>query len=122
MKRIEQKNAGRARRKIHIRQKLSGTMERPRMTVFRSNKHIYVQVVDDTTGKTLASASTLSPEVRDAAGKLNKRDAAKKVGELAGRRCVEAKITKVAFDRNGYQYAGRIAAVADAAREAGLKF
>ncbi len=111
----------RERRKLGIRKNISGTGERPRMSVFRSNKHIYVQVIDDTTGKTLAAASTLSPEL---AGKLDgdKREAAKKVGELAAQKCVAAKIEAVVFDRNGFIYTGRIAALADGARAGGLKF
>ncbi len=112
----------RERRKKSIRKKVNGTSERPRMTVFKSNKHIYVQVVDDVAGRTLAAASTLSPEIRDGLGDLKKVDAARKVGELAARRCKEANIDKVVFDRNGFIYTGRIAAIADAAREGGLQF
>jgi large subunit ribosomal protein L18 len=115
------KRTPRERRKLGIRKNISGTGERPRMSVFRSNKHIYVQVIDDSTGKTLASASTLSPELE---GKLegNKKDAAKKVGELAAKKCLDAKIQAVVFDRNGFIYTGRIAALADGARAGGLQF
>jgi large subunit ribosomal protein L18 len=111
----------RERRKLGIRKKINGTPERPRMTVFRSNKHIYVQVIDDVSGKTLAAASTLSPELE---GKLDgdKKEAAKKVGELAAQKCKAAQIEAVVFDRNGFIYTGRIAALADGARSGGLQF
>lgn len=110
------------RRKLRVRKKVSGTQERPRMTVYRSNKHIYVQVVDDTTGRTLTSASCLSPEIREELKGLKKIEVAKRVGALAAKRCVEAHIAKVVFDRNGYGYTGRVAAVAQAARDGGLEF
>ena len=110
----------RERRKHSIRKKVNGTAERPRLTVFRSSKHIYAQVIDDTTGKTLVAASTLSAELKDAKGKKSER--AKKVGELLAKKCLEAKIDKVVFDRNGFNYHGRVAAVAEGAREGGLKF
>lgn len=115
------KRTPRDRRKLGIRKKISGTTERPRMSVYRSNKHIYVQVIDDGSGQTLASASTLSKEL---AGKLdgNKRDAARKVGELAAQKCAAANIGQVVFDRNGFLYTGRIAALADGARAGGLQF
>jgi len=116
-----QKRTPRERRKLGIRKNISGTGERPRMSVFRSSKHIYVQVIDDTTGKTLACASTLSPEFE---GKLegDKKAAAKKVGELAAKKCIAANIQAVVFDRNGFIYTGRIAALADGARAGGLQF
>lgn len=113
---------GRERRKFRIRQKISGTDERPRMTVFRSSKHIYAQVVNDVQGKTLAHASTLSREVRDAIKESSKTDAAKKVGEAIAKALLAKGIKKVVFDRNGYLFHGRVAALADAAREAGLEF
>ena len=113
---------GRDRRKLRIRHKVSGTPERPRMTVFRSLKHIYAQVVDDVAGTTLAHGSTLSKDVKPQADDLNKTDAAKKVGALIAEMCKSKKIAKVVFDRNGYRYHGRIKALADAAREAGLSF
>jgi len=118
---IKDKAAGRAKRKLGIRKKINGTAERPRMCVFRSNRHIYVQVIDDGTGATLASASTLSPELE---GKLDgdKKEAAKKVGELAAQKCLAAKISAVVFDRSGFTYQGRVAALADGARGAGLQF
>ncbi len=113
---------GRQKRKFRIRNKISGAVERPRLTVFRSARHIYAQVVDDTSGRTLASASTLSRDLRGTLESDNKTDAAKKVGALIARVCIEKKIEKVVFDRNGYLYHGRVKALADAAREAGLSF
>ena len=113
---------GRERRKLRIRRKISGTPERPRLTVFRSAKHIYAQVVDDVAGTTLAHASTLSRDVRGAIDESTKSDAAKKVGQSIAKLLIAKGIDKVVFDRNGYLYHGRIKALADAAREAGLKF
>jgi large subunit ribosomal protein L18 len=113
---------GRERRKLRIRRKISGTPERPRLTVFRSAKHIYAQVVDDVAGTTLAHASTLSKDVRTAIDESTKSDAAKKVGQAIAKLLISKGIDKVVFDRNGYLYHGRIKALADAAREAGLKF
>jgi large subunit ribosomal protein L18 len=110
----------RQRRKVHIRKTVEGTVERPRLSVYRSLKHIYAQVIDDATGKTLAAASTLSPELKDGKGK--KKELAKQVGKLVAKKCQEAKIAAVVFDRNGFMYHGRIAAVAEGAREGGLKF
>lgn len=113
---------GRERRKLRIRSKISGSDERPRLSVFRSAKHIYAQVVDDASGKTLAAASTLSRDIKGTLGEDTKTDAANKVGSLLAKMCLEKKIAKVVFDRNGYLYHGRIKALADAAREAGLQF
>jgi large subunit ribosomal protein L18 len=113
---------GRERRKLRIRRKISGTPARPRMTVFRSAKHIYAQVVDDVAGTTVAHASTLSKTVKAAASEATKSDAAKKVGTTIAKILLEKGIDKVVFDRNGYLYHGRVRALADAAREAGLKF
>ena len=110
----------RLRRKAHIRKNLEGSQERPRLSVYRSLSHIYAQVIDDVTGKTLAAASTLSPELKDGKGK--KKDLAKEVGKLVAKKCQEAKIATVVFDRNGFMYHGRVAAVAEGAREGGLKF
>lgn len=112
----------RLRRKKRIIKKVRGTSERPRLSVFRSINHIYVQVIDDLKGMTLASASTLSPEIKEECSKLSKREAAKKVGELMAKKCIEKKINKVVFDRNGFKYHGRILALAQKAREAGLSF
>jgi large subunit ribosomal protein L18 len=116
------KLVGRERRKLRIRRKISGDVERPRLTVFRSTKHIYAQVVNDTDGKTLAHASTLSRDLKNTLAEDTKIDAAKKVGALIAKICLEKKVEKVVFDRNGYLYHGRIKALAEAAREAGLQF
>lgn len=113
---------GRERRKLRIRKRVNGNTERPRMSVFRSSKHIYAQVVDDTTGKTLAHASSLSKELKGKLDELDKVGTAKAVGKLIGEICKTKKIEKIVFDRNGYIYHGRIKALADAAREAGLQF
>jgi large subunit ribosomal protein L18 len=119
---MARKLTGRQRRKFRIRTKISGRSERPRLSVFRSAKHIYVQVVDDDSGRTLAAASTLSPDLKGTLDQGNKTDAAKKVGALIAKICLEKKVEHVVFDRNGYLYHGRIRALADAAREAGLDF
>ncbi len=112
---------GRERRKLRIRKNVAGTQERPRLSVFRSAKHIYVQVIDDVAGVTLAAASTMSKDLKgNALGK--KSEAATKVGALIAEICKSKKIAKVVFDRNGYRYHGRIKALADAARKAGLSF
>lgn len=116
------KLTGRARRKLRIRNRIEGSTERPRLSVFRSAKHIYAQVVDDSTGKTLAAASTLSRDVKGTLADCNKTDAAKRVGALVAKICLDRSVKKVVFDRNGYLYHGRIKALADAAREAGLDF
>jgi large subunit ribosomal protein L18 len=113
---------GRERRKLRIRRRVSGTEARPRLTVFRTSKHIYAQVVNDVEGKTLAHASTLSRDVRAGVDDANKSDAAKLVGKAIAKALLAKGIDKVVFDRNGYLYHGRILALADAAREAGLKF
>lgn len=112
---------GRERRKLRIRKKISGTPGQPRLSVFRTARHIYAQVIDDSTGTTIAHASTLS---KDLEGSLegNKTDAAKKVGALVAKICLSKNIERVVFDRNGYLYHGRVSALADAAREGGLKF
>ena len=113
---------GRERRKLRIRRKIGGTSERPRLSVFRSARHIYAQVVDDVAGKTLAHASTLSRDVRGQVTEASKLDAAKKVGQAIATLLLARGIDKVVFDRSGYLYHGRIRALADGAREAGLKF
>jgi large subunit ribosomal protein L18 len=113
---------GRERRKLRIRKKVSGSTARPRLTVFRSAKHIYAQVIDDSTGQTLAHASTLSKDLRGTLDDDKKVDAAKKVGALIAKICKSKKIDRVVFDRNGYLYHGRVSALAQAAREAGLEF
>lgn len=113
---------GRERRKLRIRRRVTGTEERPRLTVFRSAKHIYAQVIDDVAGKTLAHVSTLHAEVKKGIGESDKSDAAKQVGTALAKALLAKGVDKVVFDRNGYLYHGRIKALADAAREAGLKF
>jgi large subunit ribosomal protein L18 len=113
---------GRERRKLRIRRKINGTAERPRLSVFRSAKHIYAQVVDDVSGKTLAHMSTLSKDVKGPADEATKTDAAKLVGKSIAASLKSKGITKIVFDRNGYLYHGRIKALAEAAREAGLTF
>lgn len=113
---------GRERRKLRIRKNISGTTERPRLSVFRSARHIYAQVIDDTTGVTLAAASTLTKDIASTIEDANKSDAAKKVGARIAELCKAKNISKVVFDRNGYQYHGRIVALATGAREAGLDF
>lgn len=110
---------GREKRKKRIRKKISGTPERPRLSVFRSTVHIYAQVIDDTTGKTLVSTSTLQKSVN---GEGNKTEQAKAVGEAIAKACKEKGVSKVVFDRNGFLYHGRVRALADAARGAGLEF
>ena len=114
--------AARIRRHLRVRRKVSGTASRPRLCVFRSLKHIYAQVIDDELGHTLASASTLDPEIRSEARTKRKAEAAKLVGQLVAKRALERGTTTVVFDRGGYKYHGRVKAVAEAAREAGLKF
>jgi large subunit ribosomal protein L18 len=113
----------RLKKRFRIRKKIVGTSECPRLTVYRSLNHIYAQLIDDSTGKTLISASTLSKEIREEVkGAPNQATVAKIVGKLAGQRAVEKKIARAVFDRNGYLYHGRVKAVADGAREGGLKF
>lgn len=114
------RRTARLRRHRRVRKHVVGTAIRPRLCVFRSSRHIYVQVVDDTTGRTLASASTLDESIRGT--KADKSDLAKRVGALIAERTKEAGVTKVSFDRGGFRYHGRIAALADAAREGGLQF
>jgi large subunit ribosomal protein L18 len=117
---------GRERRKVRIRKKVTGTAERPRLTVFRSARHIYAQVIDDVSGRTLAHASTLTKDVRDANAQAEKKpkktEQATQVGALIAKMCLTKDIGKVVFDRNGYKYHGRVSALATAARKAGLKF
>jgi large subunit ribosomal protein L18 len=114
------RRTARSRRHLRVRKKVSGTTARPRMVVTRSARHIYVQVVDDTAGHTLVSASTLDDSVRGVSG--DKKAKAAQVGKLVAERASGAGIAKVVFDRGGNRYHGRIAALADAAREAGLEF
>ena len=113
------KKAMRMKRQIRVRGKISGTPERPRLSVFRSNANIYAQIIDDVNGVTLASANTLEKEFEGATGNA---EAAKKVGQIVAERAKAKGIEKVVFDRNGYIYHGRVAALAEGARENGLKF
>ena len=112
-------NKKRLQRHKRVRGKITGTAERPRLCVFRSSENIYVQIIDDTVGKTLVSASSVEPEFGKEGGN---KAAAKKVGELAAKRALEKGITNVVFDRGGYLYHGRVKELADGAREAGLNF
>jgi large subunit ribosomal protein L18 len=117
-----QRETARENRKARIRKRIFGTEQRPRLSVFRSAKHIYAQVVVDSTGSTILAASTLSPEIRAEVGELDKSGAAKKVGQLIGKKAIEKNIRRVVFDRNGFLYHGRVRALADGARESGLEF
>jgi large subunit ribosomal protein L18 len=114
------KNVTRKKRHARVRTKLSGTAARPRLNVFRSNKHIYAQLIDDVNGVTLASASTLEQDLN--VESTSGTDAAVKIGELVAKRAVEKGVKEIVFDRGGYLYHGRIKALADAARENGLQF
>ena len=116
------KNANRRHVHERIRKKLLGTAERPRLNVYRSLNHIYAQVVSDDSGQTLAAASTLTAELREALKSRRNVQAAKVVGKTIAERCLSKGISQVIFDRNGFLYHGRVKALADAAREAGLKF
>ena len=123
--RIKTKDDRRQRIKYRIRKRVAGTEARPRLTVFRSVAHIYVQVVDDMTGRTLASASTVEPIVKGTMDKQARGGnvaGAKAIGKTIAERLLEKGVTRVVFDRNGFLYHGRVKAVADAAREAGLEF
>ncbi|MGD1991993.1 MAG: 50S ribosomal protein L18 [Anaerolineae bacterium] len=113
---------GRARRRKHVRKKIVGTPERPRLNVFRSLRHIYGQIIDDTRGHTLVSASTVDPEVREQINGLSKIEQARVVGQVLAARAIEENVAQVVFDRAGYKYHGRIKALAEAAREGGLDF
>ena len=112
------KNVARSRRHLRVRKKVSGTTTRPRLVVTRSSRHVFVQVVDDVAGRTLASASTMEADLRGLDG--DKTAKARKVGELVGQRAKDAGVDSVVFDRGGNRYHGRVAAIADGAREAGL--
>ena len=119
---IQTPHQARVLRHDRLRKKLSGSPDRPRLSVYRSLNHIYAQVIDDSQGKTLASASSLEPELRAAGAKNNKTAQAKAVGQLVANRAAKAGVNTVVFDRGGFQYHGRVQALADAAREGGLKF
>jgi large subunit ribosomal protein L18 len=118
----DRKKLARAKRKKRVRSRVIGTSERPRLNVFRSLKHIYVQAIEDKAGRTLLSASTMSPELKGSFRCPGNVEAAKKVGELIAKKCLEKGIQKVVFDRSGYLYHGRVKALAEAARASGLVF
>jgi large subunit ribosomal protein L18 len=122
MDKLKAKQAALARRHRRVRGKVSGTAERPRLCVNRTNAHIYAQVIDDRSGRTLAAAASNDGELRGSLTSGANIDAAKAVGEAVGRRAVEAGVTEVVFDRGGRLYHGRVKALADGARSAGLKF
>jgi large subunit ribosomal protein L18 len=113
---MQKKVTGRARRKLRIRKKVHGTPDRPRLAVFRSSKHIYAQVIDDSHGKTIAHASSVTGPG------ANKVESAKSVGNAVAKACIDKGVERVVFDRSGYRYHGRVRALAESAREAGLKF
>lgn len=116
------RNAARKRRHVHVRKHVKGTPERPRLNVFRSLNHIYAQIIDDSEGHTLVSASTIDREIREQLDGMTKTEQAQVVGRVLGERALDKGVKKVVFDRGGYQYHGRVAVLADAAREAGLDF
>ena len=118
----ESRQEVRVKKHMRIRNRFSGTAERPRLAVFRSNNHMYAQIIDDTVGNTLVSASTLEKAVKAELEKTNNVDAAAYLGTVIAKRAIEKGITKVVFDRGGFIYQGKISALADAAREAGLEF
>lgn len=122
MAHLNKRKLGWKKRKVRVRKKISGSAETPRLNVYRSNKHIYAQLVDDVNGTTIASISTLIKGIKEKAAKSEKTEAAKLVGSGIGKLAKEKGIKSVVFDRGGYLYHGRVKAVADAAREAGLKF
>ena len=116
------KNATRRKRHQRVRNKVTGTAERPRLNVYRSTKHMYAQIIDDMSGKTLAAASTLDADVKADLSSTSNKAAAKKVGEVVAKRAIEHGIEEVTFDRGGYIYHGRVQNLAEGAREGGLKF
>ena len=122
MDRLKAKTRGQIARKARVRKRVKGTPQRPRLTVYKSLKHVYAQIVDDTTGQTLVAASTVGRDTRESLKKTGTVEAAKVVGLAIGRKALSRDIVKVVFDRNGYPYHGKVKALADAAREAGLQF
>jgi large subunit ribosomal protein L18 len=122
MSKMNPRMSMRLKRKRRIRKNLNGTGERPRLSVFRSARHIYAQIIDDLQGVTLVAAGTLSPEIRDKLGDLKKRDAAREVGKLLADKAKSKGIAQVVFDRNGFLYHGRIKSLAESCREHGLVF
>ena len=122
MKKLQKKQAGLRRRHTRVRGKISGTAERPRLCITRSNANMYAQVIDDTVGNTLVSASTLQKDVKEGLEKTNNVEAAAKLGEVIAKKALDKGITTVVFDRGGFIYQGKVKALAEAAREAGLEF
>lgn len=122
MSSLAQKKAARLKRKTRVRKKVFGTSDRPRLNIFRSAKHIYAQIIDDTTGKTLVTASTVQKAVADGIASTGNSEAARKVGAAIAKTALENDIKSVVFDRNGFLYHGRVKVLADAARENGLSF
>jgi len=122
MNRLVAKRQAATARKSRVRRRVIGTAERPRLTVFKSVKHVYAQIVDDATGRTLVSASTMGRDLREDLKKTSDVEAARAVGLALGKKALARDITMVVFDRNGYPYHGKVKALADAAREAGLQF
>ena len=118
----ESRTAARENKHRRLRNRLVGTAERPRLAVFRSNNHMYAQIIDDTVGNTLVAASTMDKDVKAACEKTNNVDAAAQVGTAIAKKALEKGITTVVFDRGGFIYQGKVQALADAAREAGLEF
>ena len=118
----ESRNVIRQKKHLKIRNRFSGTTERPRLAVYRSNNHVYAQVIDDTVGKTIVSASTVEKSIASEIEKTNNIDAAAYVGKVIAERALAANIKEVVFDRGGFIYTGKVKALAEAAREAGLKF
>lgn len=116
------REAARQRRHARVRRKLSGTAERPRLNVFRSLRHIYAQLIDDVAGHTMVATSSLDPEIRGELSELSKKEEAQRVGKVLAERAREQGIESVVFDRGGYQYHGRVKALAEGSREGGLKF
>lgn len=122
MSRTKDREEARRRRHLRVRKKIQGTADRPRLAVFRSLNHIYAQIIDDRSGRTLVAASSLDPEVRDQIADMNKSEQAKVVGELLARRATGHGIDKVVFDRAGYKFHGRVRSLAEGARGQGLEF
>jgi large subunit ribosomal protein L18 len=120
--RVEEKRLARKRRHVRVRKKIQGTAERPRLSVYRSLRHIYAQIIDDLEGHTMVSASTKDPSLRKELQETMNKEAAKRTGELLARKALEKGIDTVVFDRGGYLYHGRVKALAEGAREQGLKF
>jgi len=119
VRKLVEKDRKRLKRKFHIRKRIVGTTERPRMSVFKSNRYMYVQIIDDSVGKTLASASTLEPELKTIKTTV---EGGAQLGEIMGKRLLEKNVTTVVFDRNGYLYHGVVKAIAEGARKVGVQF